>query len=348
MLFRLIGLLAPLAMLFLQGCITLPPFAFGSDRGKVAIEQIEKSEHFWTVNEILMIPLDGEMEIGDTRSKLGGEPGMLVALKDRLKEAEKNPRLKAVILRINSPGGSVTAADLIYHEITKFREGKKIRVGTEERNIPVVVMMTDMAASGGLYASMAADEIYALPTTITGSIGVISILPGVVGLANKVGVEFRVIESGKFKSAGSPFSTMNEEERKIFQALIDKYYSIFFNIVLSSRKDKGLSEPMLRAIADGRILDADTALQNHLIDGIKYPKEVIERTKELAGIQDARIITYEYPFSYRGNVYARQGELPRNVDAGPKGGAGDINLLKLDMGEIAGRSHGPKFMYLCQ
>jgi protease-4 len=264
-----------------------------------------------------------------------------VGLKDRLKAAEENPNIKAVILRIDSPGGSVTAADLIHQEILRFKKRVKEK---DDRDVPVIALMMDTAASGGLYVAMAADEIYALPTTVTGSIGVIMMLPGFQGLSNKIGFEMRVIKSGDNKDIGSPWRTMTEDERRIFQNLINEYYQHFLKVVLDSRRAKGLTGEKLNVIADGRVLDAATARDNNLIDGIMYPETVIERAKKLAGIEDARIVSYEYPGAYRGNIYAHGlANLPKALGGA---GGGDVNLLKFDLGTLAGSGKKPQFMYM--
>lgn len=331
-----------------QGCISLP-FSLGNDRGKVSMEEIEPAEHFWTTDEVLLIPLTGLVDVGDMSAGLGGGTGMLVALKDRLKAAEDNPRIKAIVLRIDSPGGSVTAADLIYHELLDFKA--KMKKKSEEkhfppgvnREIPIIAIMTDVAASGGLYIAMAADEIYALPTTVTGSIGVIMMLPGLEGLAGKIGFDMRVIKSGANKDLGSMWRAMTPEERAILQGLIDQYYRLFFQVILDGRQSKGLTAEKLKPLADGRVLDAQTAKSINLIDGIMYPREVFERAKAKANLKDARIISYEYPFNYRGNIYARSsGAAPQMQGAQ----GGDTNLLKLDLGGAAGLSRKPQFMYL--
>jgi protease IV len=335
---RLIYLTLALACLTLQACITLPNFGMSGNRGTLNSEEIERAKHFWTAGEILMIPLSGMVDTGDMNASKG-EPGMLVGLKDRLKAAEKNKLLKAIVLRIDSPGGTVTASDLIYREIKRFKE----KMNSEGRSVPVVAEMIDTAASGGLYISMAADEIYAMPTTVTGSIGVIMMLPGLQGLVGKIGVDVRVIKSGNLKDIGSPWRPMSDEEHKLFQGLIDRYYQLFFGVILESRKGKGLTAEGLRAIADGRILDAETARNAKLIDGIKYPNEVFDRAKELAGEKDARVISYEYPANYRGNIYARQ----QAANPRMQGGAGgDVNLFKVDFGSLTGLTHGAHFMYL--
>lgn len=330
-----------LASLAFQGCVMLPSSLFGGGRGEVSPEVVEKANHFWTADQILLIPLTGTVDTGSAGDRKGlltkSGPGMLVELKDRLKVAEEDERIKAVVLRIDSPGGSVTSADLIYHELIQFKEKKKV---------PVIALMTDMAASGGLYIAMAADEVYALPTTVTGSIGVIMLLPGLKGLSDKVGFEMRVVESGKHKDIGSPWRNLTDEDRKIFQGLIDKYYQFFLQIIMKGRQGKGLTMDELKQVADGRILDAESAQKAHLIDGIKYPQDVLERAKAAAGIKDAKVITYEYPFTYRGNIYARgDGAQPQAGGSGQ--GGGDINVLKLDMGGMESAAQGPRFMYLC-
>lgn len=327
-----------MACALVQGCsFSLAGLGLGNDRGKVAVEVIEKADSVWTTHEVLLIPLSGTVEVGEMKGGgLGTEPGMLVGLRDRLKEAEDNDRIKAVILRIDSPGGSVTAADLIYHEILRFKEKMK----EKDRKVPVIALMMDVAASGGLYVAMAADEVYALPTTITGSIGVIMMLPGLEGLIGKIGVEVRVIKSGPNKDIGSMWRGMTDEEKRIFQNLINEYYQIFLKVIMDSRQPKGLTGGKLSEIADGRVLDAKTAVAAKLIDGIMYPQDVFERAKKLADIKDAKIVSYEYPYAYRGNIYAR-GSVPA-----PRAAVGDTNLFKVDLGNLGGLGKKPQFMYL--
>lgn len=325
--------LAILACMLLQGCISLPASLFGGNRGEVRSEEIEKPDHFWTVHQILMIPLSGTVDEGSMRSS----EGMLVSLKDRLKAAEDNERIKAVILRIDSPGGSVTAADLIYHEILQFKE----KMSKKGRSVPVVALMMDTAASGGLYIAMAADEVYALPTTITGSIGVIMMLPGLQGLSNKIGFEMRVIKSGANKDIGSPWKDISPEQHQIIQNMINRDYEQFLKTITDSRGAKGLTREKLMPIADGRVLSSSEAKEAGLIDEVLYPNEAIERVKAKAGIKDAGIISYEYPSTYRGNIYAKQ-----HISEPQAQGSGDVNLLKFDLGALTGMSKKPQFMYL--
>ena len=326
--------IAIICCLVLQGCISISTVGMGRNRGHVALEMIEEPERFYTRDQVLMIPLSGMVRSGG-RATLVSEPGMLIALKDRLLAAEKNHRIKAVILRIDSPGGSVTASDLIHRELLAFKE----RTG-----MPIIAHLTDTAASGGIYLAMAADEVYALPTTVTGSIGVLVMMPQMHELGRKIGFDMEVVKSGAKKDAGSPWRPLSEAERANFQRLIDGFHQRFRQVIMASRKDKGMSEEQLASIADGRVFGSEEARKAGLIDGIMYSDEVMTRAKELAGLEDAGLVSYEYMNAYRGHIYA---ESPR-VDPllGGRQGVGEINLFKLDFGELTRQSAGPEFLYL--
>jgi protease-4 len=326
-----IRLVILIAVFALQGCISIPPFGPSNDRGTLRLEVVEKADNFFTTDEILMVPMSGLVAQGSQETSMGGNVGMLVALRDRLDAARENSRIKAVVLRIDTPGGSVTASDLIYHEIVKFKE---------ETELPVVAMLDGVAASGGVYVAMAADEIYALPTTVTGSIGVIGMYPNLSGLIQKIGVSMNVIKSGEMKDAGSPWRAMTDNERDYFQSMLGTYYDRFFGIVLDSRKKAGMTREMLEPQADGRILTPEQALEIRLIDGIGYYDAAFDRAKELAGISDASVVSYEYPFHYRGHVYARTDA------AAPMAGPAQINLLNIDPEAVGHALSGARFCYL--
>src|SRR5258705_11630592 len=155
---------------------------------------------------------------------------IVARVREELQKAEEDDDVKALIVRINSPGGTITASDLIYREIESFKTRRKI---------PVVAVMMDVAASGGYYAALAADSIVALPTTVTGSIGVIMLAVNAQGLMEKIGVAPLAIKSGAMKDAGSPFRPLTEQERTVFQSVIDQMYARFVRLIGKSRKMPG-------------------------------------------------------------------------------------------------------------
>jgi protease-4 len=194
---------------------------------------------------------------------------------------EKDKSVKAVILRVNSPGGTVTASDILYYEIAAFKK----RTG-----IPVVAHFLDVAASGGYYVAMAADRIIATPTTITGSIGVIVSSFNIVALIEKIGVRYNPYKSAEGKDLGSPFKPENEADRKIIQAIVDDMYGRFKGIVATGRGARLKAD--IATVADGRIVTATEALRVGLIDEIGYMGSAVARAKELAKISDARVVIY--------------------------------------------------------
>lgn len=334
--YRLLSLsvVALVLVITFTGCITIPPQLFAGTRGPVKVEVLEPAKGFAVRDQILLLDLTGLVTVDESRGMFSNSPGMLVGLMDRLKAAEDNKNIKAVILRIDSPGGGVTASDLIYHEILRFK--KKTR-------LPVVAMMQDIAASGGLYVAMAADEIYALPTTVTGSIGVITVLPKLEGLGGKIGLEMRVIKSGSLKDMGSPWRDLTTEEQQLLQGLINDMYEQFLKVVLDSRGPKGLTREKLATIADGRVFVGQKAVDAGLIDGVMYPEKIIERARQLGKAPGAAVISYVYPYDYRGNMYAASVGAQKQVSLGH---GGDINLMKLDLGTHGVLPSDTRFLYL--
>jgi protease-4 len=187
---------------------------------------------------------------------------------DLLEQAAGNPSVKAVVLHINSPGGSVVASDRIYRDLLAFEK-------------PVVVWMGETAASGGYYIACGGDVMMAHPGSLTGSIGVISQFLNVEELLDKLGVEAVVITSGPRKDIGSPFRDMTEEERAIWAAITDDIYEDFVQVVADAR-DLPLSE--VRELADGRVYTGEQALEQGLLDELGTLDDAIARAGELGGI----------------------------------------------------------------
>jgi len=210
-------------------------------------------------------------------------------MREQIKTAADDDKVKAVIIRTISPGGTVSASDRIHYEITKFRA---------ETDKPVVAFMQGIAASGGYYTSVACDKIIAEPTTITGSIGVMSSHLVVKGLLEeKLGISPVVVKSGPKKNWPSIFEeTTDEQKQYLMDKLISPTYERFVGLVNDGRSELTKSE--VRELADGSIYGAVEALDKRLIDQIGYIDDAIALAESLAGIENAHVIEYERPFSF--------------------------------------------------
>lgn len=206
-----------------------------------------------------------------------GYPQLTEKVTAELRSASQNAAVKAVILRVESPGGGVHDTDLIHREVLKFKESKK----------PLIAFFTGVAASGGYYISAPADKIMATPSTITGSIGVIAQFPNYTDLMAKLGVKMHTIKSGPQKDMLSPYRPLDPEGEKILQNWINESYDEFVRVVSNGRK---LDESVVRTIADGRIYTARQAVKNKLIDSVGYFEDAVALAKELAKSPDASIV----------------------------------------------------------
>jgi protease-4 len=256
------------------------------------------------------------------------EESTVARIEEALRLAADDNRVRAVVLRINSPGGGVTASDTIYRELTRFRR---------EAGIPVIAAFQDMATSGAYYIALAADRIVASPTTITGSIGVIVMGLNFEGLMAKFGVHDQTVKSGANKDLLSPFRKSTAAERAIVQGVIDDMYGRFVGLVKQRRP--GVPGGALAQVTDGRIFTASQALALGLIDEVGYVDDAIDAAKKAAGIDRARVVMYHRNDEYRENVYSRWS--PGGAPARGAGGAGEV-ALTVRMPRLA----GPRFLYL--
>jgi protease-4 len=275
--------------------------------------------------KILLMDLSGFLSDESTSSLLNITPPpvrvpLLVRVREELKKATDDPKVKALVLRINTPGGTVTASDVIFRELALFKR---------EKQVPIIAVLMDVAASGGYYIALGADVIVAHPTSVTGSIGVIMLTFNAEGLMQKIGVAATAVKSAERKDMGSPFRAMTGEERAIFQSVIDGLYRQFVAKVVERRK---LTEETARTLADGRIYTADQALQHHLVDRIGYVPDAIELARQQATLDKARVVVYHRPRQYRATYYAQSQQGEGGVMAG---GLGAL---------VSGP--GPKFLYL--
>jgi len=190
---------------------------------------------------------------------------------EELRDYSEDPSIKAVILRIESPGGAVAPAQEIYEEILKIKKKKK-----------VIVSMGSVAASGGYYIASPADMIVANPGTLTGSIGVIMEIPNIKGLMDKIGIETQVIKSGRHKDMASAFKALTEEERRILQRILDDVHEQFIKAVAEGR---GMKIEEVRRLADGRIFTGRMAKEAGLVDELGNLEDAIMLAGKLSGIK---------------------------------------------------------------
>ena len=275
-------------------------------------------------SKILLLDLSGMLSEDLPSFSIGAPPPrvpLLARVREELNKAEGDDRVRALVVRINSPGGTITASDILYHELVAFKTRKKV---------PVIAAIMDVGASGGYYAALAADTIVANPTTITGSIGVVMVTVNAQGLLEKIGVAPLAIKSGPMKDAGSPFRALTEPERAVFQGIIDDFYGRFVALIAQSRR---LPEDRVRAVADGRVYTADQALRLGLVDRVGYLEDVVALARERAGLDEAKVIMYHRPKEYRANIYSQT----------PPASTAESALAQFAAALGGG---GPRFLYL--
>jgi len=277
-------------------------------------------------DKILLMDISGVLSNKGKQSFLPFQKELSIVsrIREELKKAAKDKRIKGLVMRINSPGGMVTASDIIYREIVEFKK---------ERKIPVVACIMDLAASGGYYVALSADTIIAHPTSVTGSIGVIALKFNAKGLMEKIGIEDETIKAGDKKDLWSPFRPNTEEEREILQNLLNSFHKRFIKVVAKGRKE--LSMEQIKMLADGRVFSAKQAVDQKLIDKIGYLDDAIELVKRKAGIDKAKVIVYHRSYSYKNNIYSRM------MDYDFK----NINLVHIDLCRLLDDMK-LKFMYL--
>lgn len=280
--------------------------------------------------KILLVDLDGVISFQEETDGLGlsTRPSKVAFFREALRKAEADSDIAGVVVRINSPGGTVAASDTIYHEIMSFKQKKKI---------PVNAYIMELGASGGYYVASASDRIIASPTAVTGSIGVIAMRFNIEGFLSKIGVSEETYKSGPKKDFWSPFRPSTPEEKKMLQDIIDKLYARFVEVVYANRQ-KLLTEQDVKALADGRILTAGEALEARLIDQMSYLDETIDSMKKALHIEQARVITYIRPKTFKSNIYSQYSKMPL---LRPQ----VINLISINAEDLSLLS-GVRFMYL--
>ena len=270
---------------------------------------------------LALLDIDGVIRETSPRNALGTErPSMLATAREALRRAAEDDENAGLLLRIHSPGGTVTASETLHHLVHDYKE-------TTGR--PVVAYLQGIATSGGYYAAMASDEVVAHPVAITGSIGVIMAGVNVSGLMERFGIVDQTFTSGAYKDSGSMLRAMRDDERVYLQGVIDELERSFVEAVAAGRPALGIES--IEKLADGRIYTARTALGLGLVDSIGHLEDAVRALEKRAEISDSSVVMYRRTDEYRDNVYSGV-DIPIHVD---------IDVLGFDRGRLE-----PGFYYL--
>lgn len=285
-------------------------------------------------NRVAIIDISGMILNGARPGLLSQGENPVALLTEQLEKARHDADVKAVILRVNTPGGTVTATDIMYREVLRFKEATKK---------PVVVLQMDIAASGGYYLSCAGDHVVAYPSTITGSIGVIIQLMTFKPALDRWGIATEALTSGKNKAAGSPLGTLTDEHRAVLQELVTDFYAKFTETVRAARPK--IPAERFAEVTDGRVFSGVDALELGLVDELGDLYDAHAKAKSLAKIKSADMVIYHRPLNYVASPYAAA-PVPQPQSGGANGGT-QVNLLQLNLPEMPGGASAG-FYYLWQ
>jgi len=285
------------------------------------IQPQEKVMEKGSADKIAVLNVNGVLTFQEDKDLLSARGNKVEQFAVFVQQVADDPKVKALVLKVDSPGGEVTASDLMYHEL--------IRLKQKRPDLKIVACFLDVAASGAYYLSMAADRIVAHPTTVTGSIGVMQMMVSAEELlTRKLGLKDETVASGKNKTLGSPFHALTDEQRTLVQDLVDELYAVFLNVVRKGRP--GIPEEKLKTLADGRVFTARQAKDHGLIDEVGYLEDALAEASKLAGLQQPTVVMYEleqYPLN---NLYSKPLDrtsldpIEALLEAHLRGGKGDL------------------------
>lgn len=336
----LIGIAAAFLSLAVTGClpkkvvIDLAP----SD-GRLAESTVMADRQGDSLPKVAMIDVSGLISQASAPGLLGASGNAVDNLATRLDKAEKDPAVRAVILRINSPGGSVAASEMMYQEIRGFRQ---------RTSKPVVASFAEVAASGGYYTALAADRIVAQPTSVTASIGVIIQTFNFSKGMSMIGIEGRALVSRPNKDLANPFEPPVESQYAVLQAMVDEFYASFSKLVMERRPSLANASDDQKATAtDGRVVTGAQALALGLVDELGGVREAFAAAKSLAGLPAARLVKYhsEGDAPPR-SPYASASATPHAAFGQPAGAPGEVNLVQLNLGDTPVPGAGFYYLWL--
>jgi protease-4 len=257
----------------------------------------------WGAGKIVIIPVEGLLANVRNSDLLQPTENSMSLFTQQLQKAEDDASVKAIVLRVNSPGGTVTASDAMFQLLKRFKA---------RTHKPVVASCQEVAASGAYYVSCAADRIVAQPTSLVGSIGVVFETMQFEGALSKLGISTDAIKSGSLKDMGSPFRAITPEEHAVFQSMVQEDFVRFVGIVSNNRpvKEKPLDdltkyrESGYGGTYSGRVFSGQAAKELGLVDDLGLLEDAIRTAKELANAPTASVVLYIRPYGYGGSIYA--------------------------------------------
>jgi protease-4 len=278
---------------------------------------VVESDGLFVSDRVAIIEVSGLIHHGRSPGLLSEGRNPVSDLTEALAAARDDGRVKAVILRINSPGGTVTASDAMYREVLRFKQ---------QSGKPVVALMLDVAASGGYYLACASDRIVAYPTTVTGSIGVIVQTLSLKPALDRIGIQAESITSGPNKDTGSPLSVLTAGQRQVLRTLVEDYYQRFLTVVRTHRP--GIPADKFAFVTDGRVVSGTQAAELGLVDQVGDLEDAYALARSLAHLAHAKLVVYHRPLEYVGSPYARSGV------AGAAAGGTQINIAQFNLPDI--------------
>ncbi len=249
----------------------------------------------------------------------------VASFREKLEAAAADPRVRAVVVRINSPGGGVTACDIMADELRRFRD---------ETGKPVVCCLMDVATAGAYYLAVGGDEVVALPTSLTGGIGALINHYNLQDAMAQLNLTADPVKAGPMVDMGSVTTPLDDGSRQLFQELVDGFRDRFRDRV--GKRRPGMTEDDRKAIEDGRVVAASTALSHHMVDRLGYVHEAIAEAERLGGTSGAEVVLFQRPGYPTHSIYAITPNAPIQGDIVP------FSYPGLD------RSKAPTFLYLWQ